>query len=440
MTKGLRYLWLLLIPLFIVALAKTNVSAADIAKIYVDPQIVYVAADQSFKVDIKIEDVVDLYSWQMNMSFNPDVLTYVNVTEGDFLANQPEGTDGPYVTEHGLEFGWVLFTVLTFGAYPGVSGTGTLATVEFNVKAIGESALNITNPMTKLVEMYIPPIPPGKKQYENLPYTAENGVFTNLVSPPTADFTFSPSLPNINEETTFDASASSTTSPLAIVEYRWDFGDGTTEVYVGENLTSTATHAFTTGGTRNTTLTVVDNASPSDLIRTLFDTTTMPLKWYELYSTKTASINIKLGHDVAVTYVTPSATAVTKGDKVTITVTVQNIGVETETFNVNAYYGSTLIATKQVADLTSEEERTVTFEWDTANVDAGNYQISAEAILEGDANSQNNRFADGTVAVSAGSGGFPTTIIIAVAVGAVAVLGVGLFLFMRRRGSSTPPS
>ncbi len=436
MRKGLRYFWLLLIPIFIIALTKTNVSAAPIAKIYVDPQIVYKAVDETFKVDIKIQDVLNLYSWQINMSFNPDILTYVTMTAGDFLANQPEGTDGPYITPR---TGSVLFMLSTFGAYPGVSGTGTLASVEFRVKAIGESALNITDSMTKLIEIYIPPIPPGKKQYEYLSYTAENGVFTNLASPPTADFTHSPSLPNIDEETTFDASASSATSPLAIVEYRWNFGDGTTVVYVGDNLTSTTTHTFTTGGTFNVTLTVVDNASPSELIQTVFGTTTMPLKWYELYSSKTASINIKLGHNVAVTFVSPSATAVTKGDKVTITVTVQNLGVETETFDVKAYYGSTLIATKQVADLASEGETTVTFEWDTSNVDPGNYQIWAEAILEGDANPQNNKFTDGTVAVSAGSEGVPMTMIIAAAVGAVAVVGVGLFFFMRRRGSSTPP-
>jgi PKD repeat protein len=418
----------------IVALARTDVSAQTIAKIRINPPIVYKAVNQSLKVDINVEDAEDVYSWQINMTFNPDVLTFVNVTEGNFLANQPEGTDGPYIA---TGTGWALFTWQTFGAYPGASGTGTLGTVEFNVKAIGESVLNITDPMTKLVRIYIPPIPPGKNQSEVLPRTTENGVFTNLLQPPTADFTHSPSLPNINEETTFDASASSAIG--TIVEYRWDFGDGTKKAYVGDNLTSTATHTFTTGGIFNVTLTVIDDTSPSDLISTVFGTATMPLVWYELYGTKTVSINIKLGHNVAVTFVEPSATVATKGDKVTITVTVKNLGVETETFDVKAYYGTTLIDTKQVADLTSEEERNVTFEWDTANVETGDHQIWAEAILEGDANPDNNKFTDGTVAVSGGSEGIPTTIIIAAVVGVVAVLGVGLFLFMRRRGSSTPP-
>jgi PKD repeat protein len=294
--------------------------------------------------------------------------------------------------------------------------------------------------MTKLIEMYIPPIPPGKKQYEILPYTAENGVFTNLIHPPTAGFTHSPSLPNINEEIAFDASSSSATAPLTIVEYRWNFGDGTEIVYVGDNLTATTTHTFTTGGVFNVTLTVIDDASTTELIRTVFDTTTMPLVWYELHSTKTVSINIKLGHDVRITFVNPSATVVTKGDRVTITVTVQNIGLETETFDVKVYYGTTLIDTKQVVDLTSEEERDVSFEWDTTNVEPGDYQIWAEAILEGDANLQNNKFTDGTVALSAGPGGIPITMIIAAVVGVIAVLGVGAFLFMRRRGSSAPPS
>jgi hypothetical protein len=428
--KGLRSLLLILTPLLIAALARTDASAATIAKIRVDPPIVYKAVGQSLKVDIIVEDVVDLYSWQVNMTFDPDVLTFVNVTEGDFLANQPEGTDGPYITQG---IGWTLFMLSTYGAYAGVSGTGTLGTVEFNVEGTGESVLNITSSMTKLIEMYIPPIPPGKHQYESLPYTAENGVFTNLLNPPTADFVHSPSLPNVNEETTFDASASSASG--TIVEYRWDFGDGTKKAYVGDNLTSTTTHAFTTGGVFNVTLTVIDDQSPSDLISTVFGTTTMPLEWYELYSTKIVSINIKLGHDVAVTFVKPSVTAVTQGGIVTITVTVKNIGIETETFDVKAYYGTTLIGTKQVADLPSEEERNVTFEWDTSNVETGDHRIRAEAILESDANTQNNTFQDGTVTVSAGSGGIPITIIIAAVVGVVVVLGIVLFLLMRRRRS-----
>jgi PKD repeat protein len=44
-----------------------------------------------------------------------------------------------------------------------------------------------------------------------------------------------------------------------IVSYAWDFGDGTTEIYVGANLTAITTHAYADNGTYNVILTVTDN-------------------------------------------------------------------------------------------------------------------------------------------------------------------------------------
>jgi len=148
---------------------------AESAKLYVNPATVFALPSETFKVDIKIADVVNLFSWQVNMSFNSNVLTFVNVTEGDFLKMQPEGTQG----YKRVEEGWVLFSWITVGPHPGVNGSGTLATVEFRVKAIGESVLNITDPLTKLIHMFLPPVPPGQPEYEYIPYTAENGFFTS---------------------------------------------------------------------------------------------------------------------------------------------------------------------------------------------------------------------------------------------------------------------
>jgi len=72
--------------------------------------------------------------------------------------------------------------------------------------------------------------------------------------PPKASFTFSPKNPLVNEEITFDASAS-TDPDGSIVSYEWDFGDG--------NITSTTheiiKHSYSEAGIYEVTLTVTDD-------------------------------------------------------------------------------------------------------------------------------------------------------------------------------------
>jgi hypothetical protein len=99
----------------------------------VDPTL---SLGKTFTVDVLVADVLFLYSWQVNISFNPSVLKIVDRIEGDFLKGQPEGTIGVGRIEN--EKGWGLFGWSTMGAYPGVSGGGTLATVEFQVVGIVE--------------------------------------------------------------------------------------------------------------------------------------------------------------------------------------------------------------------------------------------------------------------------------------------------------------
>jgi len=66
-----------------------------------------------------------------------------------------------------------------------------------------------------------------------------------------ADFTFTPATPKVNEEVTFDASASY--SPVGkLVSYSWDFGDGA----IAEG--TIVQHAFVTEGSYIVTLKVVD--------------------------------------------------------------------------------------------------------------------------------------------------------------------------------------
>jgi hypothetical protein len=102
-------------------------------------------------------------------------------------------------------------------------------------------------------------------------------------------------------------------------------------------------------------------------------------------------------HDVAIVDVKISNNSLYIGDLLQINVTVVNKGTETETFNVEAYYDSSLIGTLQVAALAPNTHAILVFEWNTSSLNEGFYQISASAPLPSDVDVSDNTFIDGIV-------------------------------------------
>jgi PKD repeat protein len=78
---------------------------------------------------------------------------------------------------------------------------------------------------------------------------------------PSPRFAFSPTNATINQDVTFNASASKAAPGRALVSYFWDFADGT--VKSGVNVT----HDFATRGCRKVTLTVIDNTGQGGTTR-----------------------------------------------------------------------------------------------------------------------------------------------------------------------------
>ena len=118
-----------------------------------------------------------------------------------------------------------------------------------------------------------------------------------------------------------------------------------------------------------------------------------------------ANIEVPL-HDIAVTAITVSPTAVEINESVTITVTVENQGDFNETFDVSAYYDSELIETKTGVTLLVGASTTINFTW-RADVAKGTYDIKATAgpVPEEIAKADNTRTATDSVVVSAEEGG-----------------------------------
>jgi len=261
---------------------------------------------------------------------------------------------------------------------------------------------------------------------------------------PKANFIYAPALPLVNETVTFNASASTPEGGI-IIEYSWDFGDGSTAKGV------VVSHAYVTYGTFTVTLTVTDseglsdtytktiriaihpvakfthtpvypvinqpvlfNASASyDPDRTIMaytwdfgdgnvTTTTQPLIYhtytvadvYNVTLTVTDDDNLKGAtwklvpiytsvptHDVAIKQVTPSLIRVVSGSTIYINVTAENQGTDYENFTITVYYDNNLIGKQTILNMPPLTEQTVKFYWNTSGVAIGHYVIKATASV-----------------------------------------------------------
>jgi len=109
--------------------------------------------------------------------------------------------------------------------------------------------------------------------------------------------------------------------------------------------------------------------------------------------------------DVAVIAVTTSKTGcvpmptVGQGFPANVTVTVENQGAYTETFNVTAFANSSAIGEQQVT-LNPGENKTLKFIWDTTGFSYGDYTIKAVAdTVPGETDTIDNTYIDGVVRV-----------------------------------------
>ncbi|RLI40511.1 hypothetical protein DRO69_12795, partial [Candidatus Bathyarchaeota archaeon] len=148
-----KNLILLLIFLSSTLFLNVTINMADIISlaisnttIEVDPSTSTAEIGETFSIDIKITDVIDLYGWEFKLKWNKTILDPLNVIEGTFLKNNG---DTYFINKINKTLGYMLVDCTLLGNIPGVSGTGILATVEFSVNGHGECSLDLYD--TKLV-------------------------------------------------------------------------------------------------------------------------------------------------------------------------------------------------------------------------------------------------------------------------------------------------
>jgi hypothetical protein len=118
-----------------------DVSETSSTTIYVDPSTLTAPYSENFTVDIKIEDVTDLFGWQAWLKWDPQLLDVVTSTEGDFLKT---GGSTSWLPKMNQSEGWILVcSTFTGQSIPGVSGSGTLANITFHGASLGECVLDL---------------------------------------------------------------------------------------------------------------------------------------------------------------------------------------------------------------------------------------------------------------------------------------------------------
>ncbi len=281
------------------------------------------------------------------------------------------------------------------------------------------------------------------------------------VVPPIANFSYIPKSPYTGETVTFNASDSYDPDGY-IVDYCWNFGDGTNATGV------TVSHAYSEDGSYTVNLTVTDDEGSSvvasDVLTILNrapvasfvilpqqlttddmiifnatdsydpDGTIVNYTWnfgdgnitttsssvvthiYHEYGDLNVTltvidndgyddstsqvINVHV-YDVAILNATVSQAEVHVGQVVNITVAARNKGTTTESFNVTVFRNETLIGTQLISDLAPDAEMILNFYWNTTGVTPNvRYTIKAEAsAVPGETDIVDNTYTYGIVKV-----------------------------------------
>jgi hypothetical protein len=146
-------------------------SGADVC---VKPPSLDVSAGQGFSLDIVADDVSNLGSYSIILTFDPLLISYSSISNGPFLSSSGREVNcfDPVVGS-----GSVSYTCVTLGTTPpGPNGAGILATISFTAQSGGSTTLSLQG--TSLADIEGSQIP-------STPHSGQVTVFPGLVPTPT---------------------------------------------------------------------------------------------------------------------------------------------------------------------------------------------------------------------------------------------------------------
>jgi general secretion pathway protein D len=399
------------------------------ARIYVDPQEASGNVGETFDVDIKVENARDLYSYELKLSWEGAILNATDIVEGEFpgrggvyntlffdsIFNGPDSEGGDYI--------YIVNTL--YAKDTGEDGGGTLATVTFTVERPGETILDLYGVMVIDSFGYSRACvwEDGYFNVSGLGFQVDPMMIADATLTAGSMFSVNITLSQAVEvygfafNVGYDQTLLNTTqvSILPFLEnpqndfrifneegYVWASSNSSTSETV-EDPTPVATIAFEVLGEGSTILNVWGTRLDDSLSRIphtpAFEHT--PPGELGYFS------NVPMRHDIAITRVRVSPDEATVGEEVGISVTIKNLGGFNETFDVTVKYDGETIELRTDVFVESGETETLMFAWDTTDVSAGTYTVTAEASGVEDEDITENNASTDSVEISEGPGPGP---------------------------------
>jgi PKD repeat protein len=248
-----RIIWIWLITMLVTSLAVTvGVTSSPTTNLVIDPSTSTGAVGGSFPIDVNLYDVTNLYAWNVEITFNKDIIQVLSLTREHFFEKSGYYTAWQIKEMQGQPWGVINntagFIIIGDTFLPplpptGVSGVmGTLFSITFEIMAEGVSPIHFQDSGLQTVV--------GGQTFM-IPHQANGGVFDNRVENalPIATFTC-PLTGVVGLPLTF---TSTSTDDGWLISEEWDFGDS-------ETATGTVVeHTYAMAGTYTVTLTVTDN-------------------------------------------------------------------------------------------------------------------------------------------------------------------------------------
>lgn len=333
-------------------------------------------------INVSVADVRNMYDYFFKLNFDPTLLTCIGI-----MINRVQGeTHFTPIISIDDDIGLIKVNVTYYS--PAIPITSSdpldLVTITFQLNALGSSTLHLSE--TELSD------PSGGM----IPHTDQDGLIMVVVRDvavtsvaPENSWVYAGWTTHIIVKVKNMGNITETFNVHAL--YNSNSIGTTTVTGLAPNTESTLGFTWDTTGIPEGNYTISANADP------------VP---YEYNLTNNILVDGKVFilthiHDVAITNVTANRVWVYQGWLVNVTVTAQNLGEFSETFDVNCSYDGNLIGTVNVASLAAASSITLTFKWNTATAPyCHNYTISgAASVVPYEFDTTNNIFNDGKVKV-----------------------------------------
>ncbi len=142
MEKSLKLIFWVFVCIVMLATNGTAQASPDSATISIEPsEVLDVSPGGTFSINVTITGVSELFGWQINITFNPQILNVESMGEGPFLKQQ---NDTIFMRQSDNTVGYAFVSAIFNPPYPsyGASGSGLLGNITFSVKGSGSSSLH----------------------------------------------------------------------------------------------------------------------------------------------------------------------------------------------------------------------------------------------------------------------------------------------------------